>query len=390
MAKKIVKKELQPELKSFAQIDKEQKANLIKLSGTRVETLPIDHEDIVVFEDLRVSYKQDSTYNLKQVIRGVDLSVKKGETLAIIGESGSGKSVITSTIYGLQGQNAVFESGKVIVKGQEVQEFKEEKWEKSKLRGKIVSAVFQNPMSSLNPTMKIGKQIVEGILINDRATSYKIAWEMAINYLEKMRINEPEKIMKMYPHQLSGGMKQRVVIAAIIACQPEIIVMDEPTTALDPSVQAEVLGIVRQLQKEYNLTIIFITHDLGVVASVADRIAILYAGQVVELGTKEEVIWKPAHPYTWGLLKSMPDLNKGTRLSTIKGSVPNDLSTIKGDAFAARNDFAMEVDFVEEPPYFQLSDTHFAKSWLYDERAPKIEVPNQIRERWNKKGGKNA
>ena len=245
-------------------------------------------------------------------------------------------------------------------------------------------------MSSLNPTMKIGKQIVEGILINDRATSYKIAWEMAINYLEKMRINEPEKIMKMYPHQLSGGMKQRVVIAAIIACQPEIIVMDEPTTALDPSVQAEVLGIVRDLQKEYNLTIVFITHDLGVVASVADRIAILYAGQVVELGTKEEVIWKPAHPYTWGLLKSMPDLNKGTRLSTIKGSVPNDLSTIQGDAFAARNDFAMEIDFVEEPPYFQLIDTHFVRSWLYDERASKIEVPNQIRERWDKKGGKNA
>lgn len=361
----------------------------VKLKGKKVSNIARVENPIIEIQGLTLSYKQDSSYELKKVIRNVDLTIKKGETFALIGESGSGKSVLTSTIYGLQGQNAVFESGKVIIKGQEVQGFSPEKWERSGLRGTTVSAVFQNPMTSLNPTMKIGKQIVEGIILNKRADNVKVARAMALEILTKMRIQDPKMVMNAYPHQLSGGMRQRAIIAIIVSCKPEIIVMDEPTTALDPSVQAEVLQIIENLKNEFGLTIVFITHDLGVVSSIADRIGIMYAGEIIEIGTKEEIVWNPGHPYTWGLLQSMPDLNKGNRLSTIKGSVPTNLSKIVGDAFSPRNDFAMGIDFNKSPDFYQISETHFVKSWLYDEKAPKIVIPSVIKERMEQwKAGK--
>ena len=345
---------------------------------------------IAYIEDLRISYKDSSDPNVtKLVIRNTGLEVYKGEVHAIIGESGSGKSVISSTLFGLAGTNAIFESGKVVVAGKEVQGFSPRQWERSKLRGDIVSAVFQNPMTTLNPTMKVGKQIIEGILLNKSAKGRKAAKAMAIDYLKKTHIDNAKMVMDMYPHQLSGGMKQRVVISAIVACKPDLIIFDEPTTALDPTVQAEILEIIKDIIKETNMGAIFITHDLGVVASIADRISIMYAGQIIESGLTEEVLFLPKHPYTWGLLTSMPDVNKGDRLKTIPGSVPGSLNNVKGDAFAPRNKYAMGIDFEQEPPMFQVSKTHFVKSWLLDEKAPSYEPPKLIINRLAKyKSGK--
>ena len=349
---------------------------------------------LIEIKNLVLSFTNPTNPNKKKVvIRNTDLTLHEGEVHALIGESGSGKSVISATMFGLAGQNAIYESGKVIVNGIEVQNFSPRAWEKSKLRGSFVSAVFQNPMTTLNPTMKIGKQIMEGILINKITKSKKEARALALDYLTKTRINNPEQVMEMYPHQLSGGMKQRVVISAIVACQPKAIIFDEPTTALDPTVQAEILEIIKDLIKETNMGAIFITHDLGVVASIADRISIMYAGQIVESGKNEEVLFFPQHPYTWGLLLSMPDVNKGGVLKTIPGAVPGSLNDIKGDAFAPRNDFAMPIDFEEEPPKYYVSKTHFAKTWLLDKKAQKYEPPKIILDRWalhkkhmNKKG----
>ncbi len=340
------------------------------------------NEYIVEINDLWLSFKNPSNpKEVNKVIRGATLKLKKGEILALIGESGSGKSVITSTLYGLTGQNSIIEKGNIIVDGHEVQEYDSKKWEKSKLRGTIISAVFQNPMTTLTPTMKVGKQIMEGMLVNKLCKNKKDAREKAIEYLRKTKIGRPEDVMEMYPHQMSGGMKQRVVIAAIIACQPKILILDEPTTALDPTVQAQILDIIDELTKEYGISVIFITHDLGVVASISDRIAIMYAGQIVEYGKADEVLWNPHHPYTWGLLLSSPDVNNGERLRSIKGSAPSNLNNIVGDAFAPRNDWAMEIDFEKEPPLFKISETHFAKTWLLDSNAPKFEMPNIIKER---------
>ena len=344
-----------------------------------------DSTELVRVENLKLSYVNPNNPNVqKLVIRNTGFELHKGEVLALIGESGSGKSVISSTLFGLAGANAIYQEGKVVVNGIEVQNFTPRHWEKSDLRGNFVSAVFQNTMTTLNPTMKIGKQIMEGVLINGITKNKKEARNIALHYLTKTKINQPEMVMEMYPHQLSGGMKQRVVIAAIVACQPQLIVFDEPTTALDPTVQAEILEIIKNIVKETNMGAIFITHDLGVVASIADRIAIMYAGQIIETGTTTEVLFNPRHPYTWGLLLSMPDVNHGDKLYTIPGSVPSDLSEIKGDAFAPRNDFAMGVDFDKEPEMFKVSDTHFVKSWLLDKRAPKFEPPKIIKQRWAK------
>ena len=349
---------------------------------------------IAYIEDLRILYRDSSDHNLKKlVIRNTGLEVYKGEVHAIIGESGSGKSVISSTLFGLAGANAIFESGKVVVAGQEVQNFSFRNWEKSKLRGDVVSAVFQNPMTTLNPTMKVGKQIMEGIILNKSAKGKKAAREMAIDYLLKTHIDNAEQVMDMYPHQLSGGMKQRVVISAIVACKPDLIIFDEPTTALDPTVQAEILEIIKDIIKETNMGAVFITHDLGVVASIADRISIMYAGQIVETGLTEELLFAPKHPYTWGLLTSMPDVNKGSKLKTIPGSVPGSLNDIKGDAFAPRNKYAMGIDFEKEPPIYKVSDTHFVKSWLLDENAPSHNPPQLIMDRletYEKRKVKNA
>nr|WP_318032043.1 ABC transporter ATP-binding protein [Ureaplasma sp. ES3154-GEN] len=316
------------------------------------------------------------------VLRNTSIQFYEGEVHAIIGESGSGKSVITSLLYGLAGNNANVEEGRILLYNNEVQNFNFSQWERSRYLGKVISAVFQNPMSTLNPTMKIGTQIMEGMLINGIVKNKKQARQQAIEYLKLTKINNPEEVMELYPHELSGGMIQRVVIAAIVSLHPKILVLDEPTTALDPTVQALVLDIIRELQEKFKMCVIFITHDLGVVASIANYISIMYAGQIIEEGTREEILWNPQHPYTWGLISSMPDVNKGDRLATIKGSVPSRLNGIVGDAFAVRNDYALVRDFSIEPDMYYISETHRAKTALLDERAPEYEPPKVIKQKW--------
>ncbi|WP_370452051.1 ABC transporter ATP-binding protein [Mycoplasma sp. NEAQ87857] len=317
-----------------------------------------------------------------KVLRGPSIKIYEGKVHSIIGESGSGKSVITSLLYGLTGDNAVIDSGEVKLYNNNVEKFSFRDWERSHYRGKVVSAVFQNPMSTLNPTMKVGPQIMEGMLLNKVVKTKKEAYQRAIEFLKLTKINDPEAVMKLYPHEMSGGMIQRVVIAAIVALEPKILVMDEPTTALDPTVQALVLDVVKDLQEKLKLSIVFITHDLGVVASISDYISIMYAGQIIEEGTAEEILEYPQHPYTWGLILSMPDVNIGSRLATIRGSVPSNLNNIVGDAFAVRNDYALMIDFEKEPDFYYVSETHRVKSALLDKNAPEYEPPKLIQKLW--------
>ena len=311
------------------------------------------------------------------VIRNVSIDVYKGETLAIVGESGSGKSVFTKTFTGMLESNGFISSGSIMFDGIDLTTLKTTKQWKG-IRGKRIATIFQDPMTSLNPLLPIGYQIGEVLRIH-HGLSRKEAQEEAINLLKKVHIPEPEKRIHDYPFQYSGGMRQRVVIAVALACRPEILICDEPTTALDVTVQAQILELIRELQREYHWTTIFITHDLGVVANVADRIAVMYGGQIVEYGTAEDVFYTPAHPYTWALLSSLPQLGtKDEPLVYIKGNPPAFTSEIVGDAFAIRNEYAMRIDYVAEPPMFKISDTHYAKTWLLDPHAPKVEKPKII------------
>ena len=248
------------------------------------------------------------------------------------------------------------------------------------IRGRRIATVFQDPMTSLNPIITIGKQITS-IILKHQDCSEAEARRRALELMRKVGIPKAEARFDDYPFQYSGGMRQRIVIAIALSCQPKILICDEPTTALDVTIQAQILQLIKDLQKEFNYTIVFITHDLGVVANVADRVAVLYAGQIVELGTVEEVFYDPRHPYTWALLSSLPQLaQKNTRLYSITGTPPSLYNSIAGDAFAPRNPYCMKIDTLLEPPMFQVSETHFAKTWLLEPHAPKIEKPEGIRD----------
>lgn len=322
-------------------------------------------------------------------IRGASLDLYEGESLAIVGESGSGKSVFTKTFMGLLDANGRIDSGSITYKDYDLAKFKtEEDW--LKIRGKEIAMVFQDPMTSLNPLKTIGKQVMESITKHQNVTKEE-AKKMTVDILNDVGISEPEKRFNQYPHEFSGGMRQRVVIAIAIACNPKILICDEPTTALDVTIQAQILSLMKKIQKKYKLSIIYITHDLGVVANVADRIAVMYAGDIIEIGTSEEVFYDPKHPYTWALLSSLPQLGiKGETLFSIVGTPPNLFMEVKGDAFAPRNPYALKVDFEHCPPYFEVSPTHKAKTWLLDPRAPKIEPPKVIQLLKDKLGVKNA
>ncbi|RLL42803.1 ABC transporter ATP-binding protein [Oceanobacillus piezotolerans] len=329
-------------------------------------------------KDLAVSF---NTYNGEvQAVRGVNFELNKGETLAIVGESGSGKSVTTSALMGLLPKPAGFvKSGQILYQGEDL--VGKSNKEMAKIRGKEISMVFQDPMSSLNPTMKIGNQIMEG-LIKHQNMNRTEAYKKAIELLDLVGIPNPEIRAKQFPHQFSGGMRQRVVIAIALACNPKILIADEPTTALDVTIQAQILELMKSIQKETDSAIIFITHDLGVVANVADRVAVMYAGKIVEVGTVDDIFYNPKHPYTWGLIGSMPTLDSSEdELFTIPGSPPDLLNPPKGDAFAPRNKFALEIDGVMEPPMFKVSDTHYAATWLLHPDAPKIEPPESVKKR---------
>ena len=317
-------------------------------------------------------------------IRGIDLDLYQGEVLAIVGESGSGKSVFTKSFMGLLDANGSITGGTIdyygIAGGQPLRlsDLKTEKdW--LRIRGREIAMVMQDPMTSLNPLKTIGDQIMEAVTLH-QGLKGAAAKEKTLEYLRDVGISEPEKRFKQYPHEFSGGMRQRVVIAIAVACNPKILICDEPTTALDVTIQAQILQLLKEMRVKYDLTIVMITHDLGVVANIADRVAVMYAGDIVEIGTADEIYYDPRHPYTWALLSSMPQMGvKGEDLFNIVGTPPNLFAEIQGDAFAPRNPQALKIDFVKRPPYFTVSPTHKAKTWLLDPRAPKIEPPRAVK-----------
>ena len=335
-------------------------------------------ETILSIENLRIHF--ETFAGEVQAIRGVNLKLEKGETLALVGESGSGKSVTAKSVMKLLSNNAVVKEGAIIFKGENILEKSER--DMQSIRGKKIAMVFQDPMTSLDPTMKIGKQITEVIIKHEKASKEE-ANKRAEELLELVGIPNAKERMKQYPHQFSGGQRQRIVIAIALACNPDVLIADEPTTALDVTIQAQILELLKELQQQFQMAIIFITHDLGVVANVADRVAVMYAGKVVEVGTVDEVFYNPQHPYTWGLLRSMPTLHTGDTLYAIPGSPPDLLDPPVGDAFALRSDVALEIDRVKEPPMFEVSPTHFAATWLLDPSAPKVPVPEEIVRRRN-------
>lgn len=337
----------------------------------------MDKDNIIMsVENLIIRFKLRE--DILTAIRGLSLDIYRGESLAIVGESGSGKSVLTKSFLGLLDNNGWIESGNILYGEHNLVEFKDERqWHK--IRGKEIAMVFQEPMTALNPLKTIGKQIRESIELHQGITGDDAKNE-TIRVLEDVGISNAKYRYNQYPHEFSGGMRQRVVIAIAVACRPKILICDEPTTALDVTVQAQILQLLRELKDKYNLTTIYITHDLGVVANVADRIAVMYAGDIIEIGKSEEIFYNPKHPYTWALLSSLPQLGKrGEPLYSIEGTPPNLFHEIKGDAFAPRNPKALKIDFVERPPYFQVSPTHKAKTWLLDPRAPKLQPPKSIR-----------
>lgn len=338
---------------------------------------------ILSVKDLNVKFNLRG--KVLHAIRGINLDVYQGESLAIVGESGCGKSVLNKNFIGLLDPNGFISSGEIIYYGmddgqpQVLSNYKKDN-EWLKIRGSEVSMIMQDPMTSLNPLKTIGKQIGESLELH-QGLKGKALKEAVYGILRDVGIEEPERRYKQYPHEFSGGMRQRVVIAIAIACRPKILICDEPTTALDVTIQAQIHELLKDLKERYNLTIIFITHDLGVVANIADRVAVMYAGDIVETGMVREVFYDPRHPYTWALLSSLPQLGvKGQDLYSIKGTPPNLFNEIKGDAFAPRNPQALAIDFEEQPPYFDVSPTHKARTWLLDPRAPKVEPPEHLKQ----------
>jgi len=346
-----------------------------------------NNEKILDIKNLDITFK--TTAGDVHAIRGINVDVMKGETVAIVGESGSGKSVTMKAAMGILASNAVVNSGTIEFTytgdngdKETVDILKQNKnWIRKNINGRRISMVFQDPMTSLDPTMNIGKQIMEGMIWHYK-TPREEAYNKALQLLREVGIEDAEKRMKNYPHQLSGGMRQRVVIAIALACDPDLLICDEPTTALDVTIQAKILELIKKVQKERGISVIYITHDLGVVAKVADYVNVMYAGKIVETGKINEIYYDPKHPYTWGLLSAMPDLDTDDdRLYTIPGSPPNLLHEPTGDAFAARNRQALVIDDKADPPMFKITDTHYAATWLLDPRAPKVDMPEELAHR---------
>jgi len=439
--------------------------------------------------NLSISFRTNN--GMVRAVRDISFNLEKGKTLAIVGESGSGKSVTAKAILGILSGNAVVDSGEIIYKEKDLLKFTEEEFHK--IRGNEITMIFQDPMSSLDPIMKIGKQMTEATLLNgktnqknakaefakykkllsegmkkngvDQATiksdfekfiafckdtnkvrkafedkceytvegcndktpdyyssfnmpefvlrvdealktmekdysadeliqhlfdvdfaidnkiTKEMAYNRAIRIMSDVGIKEPEKRFEQYPFEFSGGMRQRIVIAIAIAANPEVLICDEPTTALDVTIQAQIMELINEIKAKRNISVIFITHDLGVVANMADEVAVMYAGKIVEHGTVDDIFYEPAHPYTWALLSSMPDLDTVDKLESIPGTPPNMIFPPKGDAFAARNKYAMAIDFEEQPPMFKISETHSAATWLLHPNAPKIDPPKAVTDR---------
>ncbi len=309
-----------------------------------------------------------------QAVRDVSFCLHAGEVLAIVGESGSGKSVLCKSIMKLLNKDAYVKGGTIKVNGADITGYTERQMQR--IRGKIFSMVFQDPMTSLNPTIPIGKQIAEAVRVHNPKMRADDLQRRVIELMELVGIDQAEQRSKLCPYHFSGGMRQRSVMAIALASNPQILFADEPTTALDVTIQAQILDLLREVQEKLGTATILVSHDLGVVARVADRVAVMYAGKIVEIGTAEEIFYDPRHPYTWGLMRSLPAYaQQGQQLYTIPGMPPVLIDPPAGDAFACRNEYALAIDYEQMPPMFQISDTHFAATWLMDGRAPKIIPP---------------
>ena len=334
-------------------------------------------ETVLELKNYSVSF--DTPDGEVQAVRNVDLSVKKGEILCIVGESGCGKTVMCRSVMKLLPPNARVKNGEIRLCGENITDYKRKKMEK--LCGSKVSMVFQDPMLTLNPTIPVGKQITEAIIKNQKV-SRGDAEKKAIEMLKLVGISDAEQRYGLQPHFFSGGMRQRCVIAIALACNPQILFADEATTALDVTVEAKILDLLLEIREKTGVSIVFVSHDLGAVARIADRVAVMYAGKIAEIGTAEEVYYDPRHPYTWGLLSSLPFFtNEKGVLNPIPGMPPSLLNPPQGDAFAVRNSQALAIDYEKEPPMFKVSETHYAATWLLDERAPKVEKPAFLKKR---------
>ena len=334
-------------------------------------------EPVLQLKNLSISFA--TPHGEVEAVRDVSLSLNKGEILAIVGESGCGKTVMSQSVLKLLPKTSRIKQGRIIVDGQDITDYKEKQMRQ--LRGRVLSMVFQDPMTTLNPTIPIGKQITESIFKHTQV-SREQAGKRALEMLALVGIENPEQMFALQPHFFSGGMRQRCVLAIALASNPKVLFADEATTALDVTVQAKIIDLLLDIRDKTGISIIFISHDLGAVARIADRVAVMYAGKIVEIGTAEEVYYDPRHPYVWGLMSALPSLTKeGEDLTSIPGMPPAMLNPPPGDAFAIRNEFALAIDYEEMPPMFQISPTHSTATWLLDERAPKVRPPIALKRR---------
>ena len=342
-----------------------------------------ENKELLEVKDLGITFFTDR--GALPAVQEVSFSIKPGETLGVVGESGCGKSMTALSLMQLiPSPPGKITAGEIMYKGEDL--LKKSPKEMRDIRGKEISMIFQEPMTSLNPVITVGKQIMEAVLTHEKMSKQE-AKERALEMIKLVGIPMPEKVFASCPHQLSGGMRQRIVIAIALSCDPYVLICDEPTTALDVTIQAKILELIQDIQKKKDLSVIYITHDLGVVAKVADYVNVMYAGKIVETGTIDEIFYDPRHPYTWGLLSSMPDLDTDDdELYTIPGTPPNLAHEVKGDAFAPRNKYALNIDLRIEPPMFKVpgSTTHKVASWLMHEKAPKVEMPVELKNRLEK------
>jgi oligopeptide transport system ATP-binding protein len=332
-----------------------------------------DNDILLHVKNLHVAF--DTYAGEVKAVRGVDYELKKGETLAIVGESGCGKSVSAQTIMQLIPMPpGKIKAGEVIFEGKNLLNYSDKEMEK--IRGKDISMIFQDPMTSLNPTMKVGKQIME-VLIKHQNMTKSEAHNRAVEMLKVVGLPNPDKRAKQYPHEYSGGMRQRAMIAIALACNPKLLIADEPTTALDVTIQAQIMDLMQDLQDKLNTAIILITHDLGVVADVAKKIAVMYAGIIIEYGDTNEIFYNAQHPYTWGLLQSVPrlDVESEVRLVPIDGTPPDLIAPPKGCPFAARCEYSMKVCKEAMPEISDVTDNHYVRCWLKHDLAPEVTNP---------------
>ncbi|WP_370520793.1 ABC transporter ATP-binding protein [Lactobacillus sp. M0396] len=344
-------------------------------------------ETVLEIKNLQVAYHTD--HGEVQAVRGISYQVKKGETVALVGESGCGKSASVKPIMGEKEANQIIKSGEINFTYQTENGLQtvnllkiSPKIMQNRIKGKEIAMVFQDPMTSLDPTMKINKQIAEAVKASHPEMNKDQINERVLNLIETVGIQNMKVVQNQYPHQLSGGMRQRIVIAIALAGNPSLLICDEPTTGLDVTIQAKILNLIKDIQKSRKLSVIFITHNLGVVANIATYVNVMYAGKIVETGTSQDIFFEPRHPYTWGLLESVPDINeKVDELPTIAGTIPDLTQPIVGDAFAPRNKYALNIDFKKQPPMFKINDHHYAATWLLDKRAPKVPIPAVLQKR---------